>query len=149
MIEVILLKDVIGLGEEGDIVRVRDGYARNYLLPKQIAVKKNENTLRMIQKRREEIEKRKEEKRKLNMSIKEKIESQKIEITKRVTEGNKLYGSVSAKDIEDMLKERGIEITRHNVELPGPIKTTGDYVIHIKLIGGEKADLHLSIKPQE
>jgi len=149
MVELILLKDVIGLGEEGDVVKVRDGYARNYLLPKEIAVKKNEHTLRLIQKRKDEIEKRKEEKRKINMGLKEKIESEKIEIVRRVIEGNKLYGSVSAKDIEDMLRERGIEITRHNVELPGPIKTTGDYIIHIKLIGGDKANLHLSIKPQE
>lgn len=149
MVEVILKKDVIGLGEEGDLARVKDGYARNYLLPLGHAVRKTADNLRILEKQKEVIEARKEEKRKINLGIKEKIENTKIELERRVVEGTKLYGSVSAMDLVEILKEQDIEINKTNIEMPGPLKLIGDYVIHIKLSSGDKADLHVNIKAIE
>lgn len=146
MVELILKKDIIGVGEEGDMVRVKDGFARNYLLPKKYAVIKNENNLRILEKQRGSILKRKEERKSLDADIKEKIEATKIELERKVVEGTKLYGSVSAKDLVELLKEQNIEIAKQNIEMPGPLKLIGDYTIHIKLSSGQKADLKVFIK---
>jgi len=147
MIELILKKDIIGVGEEGDVIRVKDGFARNYLLPKKYAVVKTENNLKVLEKQKEAILKRKDEKKRSDSDIKQKIEDTKIELERKVVEGTKLYGSVSSKDLVEMLKERGIEISKQNIEMSGPIKLIGDYTIHIKLSTGQKADLKVIIKP--
>ena len=147
MVELILKKDIIGVGEEGDIIKVKDGFARNYLLPKKYAVIKNDNNLKVLEKQRETILKRKEEKKKSDSDIKQKIEDTKIELERKVVEGTKLYGSVSSKDLVELLKEKGIEISKQNIEMSGPIKLIGDYTIHIKLSTGQKADLKVIIKP--
>lgn len=147
MVQLILTHDIIGLGEEGDQVKVSDGYARNYLLPKGYAVVRTPNAVKVLEKRKEAIAKRKEEKRVLNASLKEKIEATTILLNRRVVEGAKLYGSVSATDLVDLLKEQGIEISKQNVEMPGPLKLLGDYNIQVKLSSGEKAELKVSIRP--
>ncbi|HCL55406.1 MAG TPA: 50S ribosomal protein L9 [Spirochaetia bacterium] len=149
MVELILKKDVIGLGEEGDIVRVKDGFARNYLMPFQYAIPKSDNNLKILEKQREAIEKRKEEKRKLDQNLKEKIQTTKIELKRRVVEGTKLYGSVSAKDLVVILNDEGIQVEKHNIEMPGPIKLIGEHTIAIKLSTGEKATLKVNIQAGE
>ncbi len=105
------------------------------------------NAVKVLEKRKEAIAKRKEEKRVLNASLKEKIEATTILLNRRVVEGAKLYGSVSATDLVDLLKEQGIEISKQNVEMPGPLKLLGDYNIQVKLSSGEKAELKVSIRP--
>ncbi len=147
MTELILKKDIIGLGEEGDIVKVKNGYARNFLLPLKHAVKKTANNLKMLERQKETIEARKAEKKEANASLKEKVENTKINLKRRVVEGAKLYGSVSAKELVEILKEQDIEVSKQNIEMPGPIKIIGDHIVHIKLSSGEKADLHISIAP--
>jgi large subunit ribosomal protein L9 len=149
MMELILKEDVIGLGEEGDVVKVKDGYGRNYLLPKGYAVRSNANNMRILEKQKETIEQRKQEKKERNLGLKEKIENTKIELERRVVEGSKLYGSVSGKDLVEILHEKGIEITKQNIEMPGPLKIIGDYSIPIKLSTGDKADLKVSIRAIE
>lgn len=146
MIELILKQDVIGLGEEGDVVKVKNGYARNYLLPKAYAVTKTVNNLRILEKQREVIATRKAEKKSVNLELKDKIEQTKIGLSRRVVEGTKLYGSVSAKDLVEILKDKGIEIGKQNIEMPGPLKLIGDYKIHIKLSSGDKAYLQVNIR---
>ncbi len=149
MVELILKQDIIGLGEEGDIVKVKNGYARNYLLPHDYAVKKTTNNLRILERQKEVISTRKEEKRQLNAGLKEKIEGTSIELKRRVVEGTKLYGSVSAKDIVGFLAEKEIEVSKQNIEMPGPIKLIGEHIVHIHLSSGEKADLKITIDALE
>jgi large subunit ribosomal protein L9 len=145
MIELILKKDIIGLGEEGDVVKVKDGYARNYLIPKKYAIKKTLNNMAVLEKQRAVIEKRKSERRQIDSTLKDKIENTKIDLQRRVHEGTKLYGSVSSKDLVELLAAQGIELNKQNLEMPGPIKLIGDYVINIRLNSGEKASLKLAI----
>lgn len=149
MVELILKKDIIGLGEEGDMVKVKNGYARNFLLPHAYAVKKTAANLKVLERQKDAIAKRKEEKRVLNDGLKGKIEAVKIELQRRVHEGNKLYGSVSAKELVEILKEQSIDIAKQNIEMPGPLKLLGDHQVHIKLSNGDKAELKVSIKPLE
>ncbi len=147
MVSLILTHDVVGLGEEGDLVKVKSGYARNYLLPKGYALIQTPNNLRILERKKEVIEKRKEEKRVLNASLKEKIEATTLSLERRVAEGLKLYGSVSASDLVELLNEQEINILKQNIEMPGPLKLIGDYQIQIKLSSGEKAELKVVIKP--
>lgn len=144
--EVILTKNVIGLGGEGDIVQVKNGYARNFLVPKKLCVPKNPNNLRIFEKHKLDIEKRKLAITEENNLLKESIEQITLTIEKKVVEGNKLYGSVTSKDIVELLKEKDLEINKQNIEMPGHIKVIGSYVIPIRLMSGIKADLKVKIQ---
>jgi large subunit ribosomal protein L9 len=145
--EIILKKNVIGLGEEGDIVNVKPGYARNYLVPKNLCDLKTPNNLRILEKHKQEIEKRKAVIAQENNELKEKIEASELIIERKVVEGNKLYGSVSSKDIVSLLLEKSIEVNKQNIEMPGHIKIIGKYIIPIRLESGAKAELKIEIVP--
>ena len=131
--EIILQKDYTSLGYEGDICKVKDGYARNYLIPKKIAVEKTRaalNTLTLMQK---SIEK-KRAKRKLNaIELKEKMNDISIELKMKVADNNKLYGSVTQQTILDSLKEQGIEVHKKDIHLEKHIKDLGKYTVEVKL----------------
>lgn len=148
-VRVILKKSIVGLGIEGEIVKVSRGYARNYLFPKDLVMEENPNNLRILEKHKDKIEQRKQEEIAKNQVLIEKIESNPIEIEMKVVEGNKLYGSVSAKEIVSLLLEKEIEVHKQNIEMPGVIKTTGEYEIPIRMTLGCQAMLKVSIHSQK
>lgn len=148
--KIILTKDVLNLGEEGDIKVVADGYARNYLLPNKFAVLCNKANLTVLEQRRRTIEKIKEEKRKAALSLREKIEAEELTIKMPVGEKGKLFGSVNNAVIVEELTKKGISIERKRVEVPGHnIKLVGNYSVEIKLYGNESAKLKLVVSPIE
>ncbi|MBN2618588.1 MAG: 50S ribosomal protein L9 [Spirochaetales bacterium] len=148
--KIILTKDVLNLGEEGDIKVVADGYARNYLIPNKFAVLCNKANLTVLEQRKRTIEKSKEEKRKAALSLKEKIEAEELLIKMPVGEKGKLFGSVNNATIVEELTKKGISIERKKIEVPGHnIKVIGNYSIEIKLYGNESAKLKLIIAPIE
>lgn len=131
--KVILTQDIAGLGNIGDLITVKDGFGRNYLVPQGKAIQATSQNIKKLehQKRqiREKIEKTKREAQRLAA----RIESISCTVAKAVGEDDKLFGSVTSIDIESSLKLEGIEIDRKKINLPEPIKSLGIYNIPIKL----------------
>ena len=147
--KVILNVDVKSLGEEGDVKNVANGYARNFLLPRNLAVPYNEATVAMFEARKAEIEARKELKRKDSASLKEKLEAAELEITMPAGANGKLYGAVTTHVVADALKKNGFDIERKRIDLPGlAIKSVGTYKAIIKLYEAQTAEIHVVVKAQ-
>ncbi len=140
--KVILNEDVKNLGEEGDVVIVKNGYARNFLLPNGIAVPCTKGNLSIFSQKKDAIEKRKEVKREAAKSLKEKIEA--VTLTLKIAAGDtgKLFGSVNNATIAEGLFAQGIEVERKRIEVVGThVKMVGSYQARVKLYGEEVATL--------
>jgi len=131
--QVILLEDVPSLGKAGDVVRVSDGYGRNYLIPQRKAIVSTEKNLKMLEHQKREVQKRIEKKRKDVQKIAEIIEGLSCTLARSAGESGKLFGSVTSMDIENFLKEQGIEVDRKRIHLEEPIKSIGMYSVPIRL----------------
>ena len=132
--EVILLEKVIKLGDPGDLVIVKKGYARNFLIPSGKAVSANEKNKAEYEKRRTSLEKAEEERKKNALEISNKIKSLEVSISVAVSEEGSLYGSVGTREISEAILSQGIEIEKSSVRLPeGPLKELGNYMIEIEL----------------
>ena len=143
--EVILKIDFITLGYEGDICKVKDGYARNYLIPRNIAVIKNAGNLKTLAQMQKSLEK-KRAKRKMEAEIlKGKIVDISVMISVKVAENGKLYGSVSPQNIVDALKEKEIDINKKDVHMDKHIKELGEYEIEIKLYHSVNANIKINV----
>lgn len=147
--KVILNVDVKSLGEEGDVKNVANGYARNFLLPRNLAVPYNEATVAMFEARKAEIEARKEQKRKDSASLKDKLEALQLEVVMPAGANGKLYGAVSAHVVAEALAKQGFEIERKRIELPGAaVKSVGTFKVVIKLYESQTAEVHVNVKAQ-
>ncbi len=145
--KVILNQDVYNLGEEGDVCEVARGYARNFLIPQGYAVLYNKQNAALFESKRAAIEKRKEEKRKASLSLKEKIQEQEIVLKVPSGDTGKLFGSVTNANVADALQALGITVERKKIELPEhTLKTLGTYTARIKLYGDEVAELKVVVK---
>ena len=144
--KVILNADVTTLGEEGDIVDVAPGYARNFLLPKKLVVLHNAQNLTILANRKATIEKKKEDKRKAAASDKEKILAAALVLQMPAGENGKLFGSVTSQTIAEELAKLDVIVEKKKIEIPGHIlKHTGDFKVNIKLYGNENAELKVQI----
>ncbi len=147
--KVILNVDVKSLGEEGDVKNVANGYARNYLLPRNLAVPYNDATVLIFEARKAEIEARKEQKRKDSASLKEKLEATTLEIVMPAAANGKLYGAVTTHVVTEAFTKLGFDIERKRVELPGlTIKTVGTYKAIVKLYEAQTAEVKVVVKAQ-
>lgn len=131
--EVLLREDVDKLGQRGEVVRVRAGYGRNYLLPQGLAIKASAGNKKMIDDHRRSLAKREEKEKRAAQTDAEKLQGLELRFLRRVGESGILYGSVTSFDVVDALKERGLEVERRRVGLHEHIKQVGDYDIPIKL----------------
>ncbi|MDT8390298.1 MAG: 50S ribosomal protein L9 [Lentisphaeria bacterium] len=131
--ELILLEDVANLGQIGDRVRVADGYARNFLIPKNKGVPVSKSALRILEARKAVIQKDHEERLAVAQSMAEKINKDSVTLAVEANEEEKLYGSISAPQIVEALKAKGIEVERHAVLMEEPIHQLGVYNLDIKL----------------
>ncbi|PIE02163.1 MAG: 50S ribosomal protein L9 [Acidobacteria bacterium] len=130
--EVLLRETVEKLGDRGSVVKVADGYARNYLFPKRLAVRLTDGNMRQL-----EIEKRNYEKKVLSErsgaeEAKAKLEEMTFTVSKRAGESNQLFGSVTSQELSELLKDKGFEIDRRKLQLP-QIKELGEYEVQAKL----------------
>ncbi|GMO47697.1 MAG: 50S ribosomal protein L9 [Termitinemataceae bacterium] len=147
--KVILNKDLSTLGEEGDVKDVAKGYARNFLFPRGIALPYTQRTISIFEARKDEIEARKEQKRKDAAGLQERLEGTEISIAMPSGENGKLYGAVTSHTIADELLKQGFQIERKRIEIPGnSIKSVGKYKITIKLYGNSQAEVPLSVTAQ-
>lgn len=131
--EVILLKDVEGLGSAGDIVNVKPGYARNYLAPLGLALRASKRNLAVAEEKKRVSSARKERLNKVNQELADSLAKIELTIEMQVGEEEKLFGSVTTQDIHKALAEKEIEVDRHLILLDEPIKALGVYDIPIKV----------------
>ena len=144
--KIILNQDVVNLGEEGDVCVVKDGYARNYLLPTGAAVIYNKTNAALFASRVEAIEKRKVAKRAEAASLKEKLDAVTLELVVPAGESGKLFGSVTSIMVQDALNKLGFEIERKKIEVQThAIKMTGTYTVTVHLYENESSQIKLVV----
>lgn len=144
----LLVKDVEDLGRSGEVVSVKAGYARNFLVPSELAVIAGEHTLRMQKQLQQERALRAVQDSKEAEELAKLIEKLTLETHVKVDPEGKMYGSVSAQDIVLLLEEHGIKLDRKNVQLKASIKDTGSYTINFKLKENVPANCKLEIIPE-
>jgi large subunit ribosomal protein L9 len=132
-VKVILLKDVDKLGDIGDEIDVKDGYARNYLIPKKFAVESTGGALRILEQKKREKARREEQIKEECQQIAEKIKNASCTISMEAGEEDKLFGSVTSEMIAESLRAEGIEIDKKSVILEEPLKALGVYNVDIRL----------------
>lgn len=131
--EVILLERIARLGGVGDVVKVRDGYGRNFLIPQKKALRASEANKKVFEERRHIIEQQNAELKAAAEVKAKKIEGIKITLVRQASQEGKLYGSVTVRDIADALKDAGHEVPKSQIVMSGTIKTTGDYPVRLLL----------------
>ena len=148
--KIILNQDVVNLGEEGDVVVVKDGYARNYLLPTGAAVLYNKTNAAVFASRAAQIEKRKAEKRAQSASMKEKLDATVLNIIVPAGESGKLFGSVTSTMVQEALAKQGIEVERKKIEVAThSIKMVGNYTVTVHLYENEFSHVKLVVESEE
>jgi large subunit ribosomal protein L9 len=131
--EVILRQHVDNLGERGQIVKVADGYARNYLLPRKLALPVTEGNKRHVERERKIVETREAEEKGQAEAMASRLSAVEVTIARRVGDTDQLYGSVTAADIAEFLKAKGFEVDRRKLVLADPIKSIGEHNVPLKL----------------
>jgi len=147
-VKVILTSDVPALGKSGELKDVADGYARNFLLARKLAVSASGGAYRAWQHdiaSREEQRKREREEAEIAA---QRISSTTLTMGVKVGEGGKLFGSITTKDIADALGRRGIVVDRHKIELDEPLKTLGTYKVAVKVFQGMTPEVTIVVEPK-
>ena len=147
--EIILTESVDGLGEIGEIVNVKPGYARNYLLPKKLAVRADKSNVKQLEHQKRQLERKALKVAKTAEALKARIEALKCQFELRAGEEGKLFGSVTSADIFAKISEAEIEIDRKKIQLDEPIKTLGEHKVSIKLPASVVAELSVEVVAAE
>jgi large subunit ribosomal protein L9 len=147
-VQVILNEDVPNLGNTGDVVRVRAGFARNYLLPRKLAVEANPKNLRAFEHHKRIAMGKREAQKNDAVQLKEKLQALTITIGAHAGEEGKLFGSVTNIDIERALREKGFAVDRRKIQLAEPIKQLGEFTVPVKLQPEVEASLKVEVKAE-
>lgn len=146
--KVILTESYMSLGEAGEQVDVRPGYARNFLIPQKIAVTATRANIKKYEDKAKELLKKRETERENSKKTLSVIEGLSITMKKKTSDEGKLFGSVTTKEIEEEFKKLGATVDRRQIVLGKQIKMIGDYNILVKLVGGMKANIPLKVLPE-
>lgn len=145
--KVILLQDVKGSGKKGDVINASDGYARNFLLPKKLAVEANAGNMTELNNHKASVEHKRAVNRDNSAELKERLEKATIVISAKTGDNGKLFGKVTSMDIEKAVKDQlGIEVEKRKIQLPDALKTIGEYEVVIKLFEDISAKVKIVIK---
>jgi len=147
--EVILKEDIANVGKIGEVVRVRDGYARNYLLPRGLVLLANKKNLKTFEHQKKLVADQKQKITRQAKSVGEAVTAVSLIIRMRVGEEGKLFGSVTNIQIEKALKAQGLTVDRRKIQLDEPIKAAGDYEVPIRMTGDLTVPLKISVVPEE
>ncbi len=148
-IEVILKEHVEHLGRRGEIVKVADGYARNYLFPRKLALAVTDENKRQIERERARADAREAEERQIAEALAKRLETVELAIARRVGENETLFGSVTTADIAEALAAHALTVDRRRIQLDEPLKTLGEHVVPIKLHRDVTAQVKVQIVPAE
>lgn len=143
--ELILREHVEHVGSRGDLVKVADGYARNYLLPRKLALPATEANKKWIARERKKSEAREGEERGASEALADRLVALDLTIARKVGDNDTLFGSVTNADIADLLKERGFDVDRRKILLPDPIRTLGETLVPVKLHRDVTAQLKVTV----
>ena len=146
--KVILKQDVKGLGREGDLKDVKDGYARNYLLPTGRATLADKGALANWERHRDQRDERDRSLRADAEAVAEQLNELKLEIPVKAGERGRLFGAVTSHQVAEHIRRSGIEIDRHALHLREPIKALGDYRIDVRIMPGVEASVAVSVVPE-
>ena len=147
--KVVLEQDFESLGFEGDTVEVARGYARNYLVPKGIAVEVTKANLKALEMRKDKIMAKRMKDKEEAQRVKEKISGVKVTIKQKAGAEGRLYGSVTTRDVAQELENEGIVVDRRKISLDEPIKSLGEFDVPIKLYPEVQANIKVVIEPEE
>jgi len=147
--QVILMQDVLHTGERGEIVNVKPGYARNFLIPKGMALEATPGNQKYFEQQRKKIDVRHAEEREAAQEIAAAIASLRLRIAKRVSEAETLYGSVTAGEINELLHEKGVTVDKRRIDLEGGIKTLGEHQVRIELHPEVVAEVTVTVESEE
>ena len=131
--EIILKQHVEHLGRRGDVVKVAEGYARNYLLPRKLALVVNEGTKRQVEREKKLAESRESEERAEAQAFADRLAQADIQIARRVGENDAMYGSVTSADVAHALQAKGFDIDKRKITLPDPLKALGEFPVPVKV----------------
>ena len=146
--KVLLREDVDDLGARGEIVRVRAGYARNYLLPRNLAVEATTGNVKGIEQERAALLKKEAKERATAEAQSQQMSTIELEFRRKAGEQGALYGSVTSMDLAEELKNRGYEIDRHRIHLREPLKRVGEYTVPVRLHREVTIDLKVKVSPE-
>ena len=150
MSKLILTNEVAGLGSAGDVVEVKDGFARNYLIPQGKAKRATESNLKEFEAKRVELEKKANEHLVTSQERAAKLEGSKIEISQKAGVDGRLFGSVTNADIAEALQKQGHEVKKADVRMPtGPLKHIGEFPIVLHLHADVEANITVHVTPEE
>jgi large subunit ribosomal protein L9 len=148
-VRVILLNDQRHLGKRGQVVDVKPGYARNFLLPQGLALEATNPNIKFFEQQRSKIDARHAQEKAAAEAVAAQLASLNVTIPKRVGETQTLYGSVTAGDIADALEKKGVTIDRRRLDLEGGIKTLGDHPVRLELHPEVVAELTVTVVAEE
>ena len=146
--KVILTKDLDNLGKAGSLVEVKTGYGRNYLLPRQLAVLATAKNIRQLEHQKAGILSRASKEKQNMTAMAQKLSAIEVKFTRKVGEQNKLFGSVTSKDVHEQLAAQGYQIDRRQVHLPDPIKDLGPHEVEIKLHAEVTAKVKVTVEAE-
>jgi len=146
--KILLREDVDDLGARGEIVRVKAGYARNYLLPRKLAVEANAGNVKQIERERELLLKKAATERATADAQAQQMGNLVLNFQRKAGEQGALYGSVTSMDIAEALQERGYEVDRHRLHLREPLKRLGDFTVPLRLHRDVTVDLQVKVSPE-
>ena len=146
--EVILKEDIATLGKIGEVVRVRDGYARNYLLPRGLVLEANKKNLKTFEHQKKMVADQKQKITRHAQVVGDQFAGVSLVIPMKVGEEGKLFGSVTTIQIEKALKAKGLNVDRRKIHLEAPIKSVGDYEVPIRLSADLTVSMKVSVVPE-
>ncbi|WEG12807.1 50S ribosomal protein L9 [Pullulanibacillus sp. KACC 23026] len=146
--KVIFLQDVKGKGKQGEVKEVSEGYARNYLIPRNLVVEANKGNLKQLELKKKGEEKQAEKEYEEALALKETLENTEVTLLAKAGEGGRLFGSITSKQIAEALKKDKIKVDKRKLELNEPIRTLGYTNVPIKLHPKVTATLKVQVKEQ-
>ena len=146
--EVILKEDIANVGKIGEVVRVRDGYARNYLLPRGLVLVANKKNLKTFEHQKKIVADQKQKIVRQAQTVSDQLATVGVVIPMKVGEEGRLFGSVTTMQIEKALKARGVNVERRKIHLNEPIKMAGDYEVPVRLSADVTVSLKVSVVPE-
>lgn len=147
--QLIMLKDVKGVGKAGEVIKVSDGYARNLLIPKKLAMEATDTNLKILDRKRKDIESQREMDFARAQELKAQIEQKTVNMITKAGDSGRLFGAITSKDIADILeKDHGITIDKKKIALDSPIKQVGLTQVEIKLFPGVSAVCKVNVDIQ-
>jgi large subunit ribosomal protein L9 len=147
--KVILAENIASLGRIGDLVKVAPGYARNYLVPKGLALEATEKNVRDLEHKKRILARKREKVRQEMLSQAEKLKQVQLTLTRKVAEEDRLYGSVSTVDIAKALEDMGFAVDRKDIRLVQPIKQLGEYQVSIRVDADVEAEVKVVVQKEE